>query len=186
MKKERQKGMKGRKILIGVTGCIAAYKACELVSRLRQGGAEIRVVMTVKAREFVAPLSFRVLSGGPVFTDMFEAPRAFDPAHVSLAEWADIVVLAPATANSIGKIACGLADDLLSCVVMATKAPVLFAPAMNVNMYENRIVQENIRKLKAFGYSFVGPEEGHLACGYEGAGRLAATEAIISSIAELM
>ena len=117
---------------------------------------------------------------------MFEAPSGYDPTHVSLADWAEVVVLAPATANTIGKIACGIADDLLSCIVMATKAPVLVAPSMNVNMYKNGIVQENIEKLKGRGYSFVGPEEGYLACGYEGIGRLAATEEIVESIARLI
>ncbi len=185
MKKASAK-VKKKRIIIGVTGCIAAYKVCELVSRLRQAGAEIRVIMTKEAREFVGPLSFRVLSGAPVFAEMFEVPREFNPAHIGLADWANLVAIVPSTANVIGKVASGIADDLLTCVVMATKAPVLLAPAMNANMYKNRIVQENIEKLKKLGYDFVGPGEGYLACGYEGIGRLATTEEIIKSIERLI
>lgn len=186
MKKARGGVLKGRKIIIGVTGCIAAYKACDLVSTLTQAGAVVRAVMTGEAREFVAPLSFRVLSKQPVFTEMFDTAREFDPAHVSLADWAELVVIAPATANIIGKIACGIADDLLSCVVMATTAPVLIAPAMNINMWENRVLQGNVRKLKKLGYRFVGPGEGYLACGYEGIGRLTSTEEIIREMKRIL
>jgi phosphopantothenoylcysteine decarboxylase/phosphopantothenate--cysteine ligase len=186
MKKARGSRLGGRKILVGVTGCIAAYKACELVSRLVQAGASVRTVMTREAREFVTPLSFRVLSGSPVFTEMFEAPREFDPVHVSLADWAELIVIAPATANIIGKIACGIADDLLSCTVMATKEPVLIAPAMNTGMWENGVVQANVRKLKDLGYRFIGPERGYLACGDEGIGRLTATDDIIREIERLI
>lgn len=186
MKKKTSSPLAGKKILLGVTGCIAAYKACDLTSRLTQDGADVRVVMTREACEFVAPLTFRSLSRGPVFTEMFEAPREFDPVHVSLAEWADMLVIAPATANVIGKIACGIADDLLTCVAMATKAPVLIAPAMNAAMYENRIVRENIKKLKKMGYRFVGPEKGYLACGCEGIGRLASVEEIVRAIGGLV
>lgn len=186
MKKKTASPLAGKKILLGVTGCIAAYKACDLTSRLTQLGALVRVVMTREAREFVAPLTFRSLSRGPVFTEMFEAPREFDPVHVSLAEWAEILVIAPATANVIGKIACGIADDLLTCVAMATKAPVLMAPAMNAAMYENGIVQENVAKLKKMGHRFVGPVEGYLACGCEGMGRMAPVEEIVKAIEGLV
>jgi phosphopantothenoylcysteine decarboxylase/phosphopantothenate--cysteine ligase len=179
MKNEAGSTFKGVNIVLGVTGCIAAYKACELVSRFTQAGAVVRVIMTVAAGEFVKPLSFRTLSGQPVFTGMFTSPGEYDPAHVSLADWARIVVIAPATANIIGKIAHGIADDLLSCTVMATKAPVLIAPAMNVHMWENAVVQENISKLRQYGYRFVDPEDGYLACGYRGKGRLASSGRII-------
>lgn len=176
----------GKKILVGVAGGIAAYKACELVSRLSQAGAEVRVVMTRAAQEFVTPLSFRALARGPVFTGMFESPREFDPVHVSLAEWADAVVVAPATANVIGKIACGIADDLLTCTVMATKAPVVVAPAMNEAMWRSPAVRENVAVLKRRGLRLVGPGEGHLACGAEGAGRLADTAEILETLERLV
>jgi phosphopantothenoylcysteine decarboxylase/phosphopantothenate--cysteine ligase len=186
MKKKMHSPLDGKRILLGVTGGIAAYKACDLTSRLTQNGAEVRVVMTGEACEFVTPLTFRNLSRGPVFTEMFESPREFDPAHVSLAEWAKVLVIAPATANVIGKIACGIADDLLTCLTMATKAPILIAPAMNAAMYENGIVQENIKKLKKMGCRFVGPGKGYLACGWEGIGRLAPVEEIVKAIGELI
>jgi phosphopantothenoylcysteine decarboxylase/phosphopantothenate--cysteine ligase len=185
MKSKAPSSFEGKRILLGVTGGIAAYKACDLTSRLTQKGATVRVVMTREACEFVTPLTFRSLSRGPVFTEMFETPREFDPAHVSLAEWAEVLVIAPATANVIGKIACGIADDLLTCSVMATKAPILIAPAMNAAMYENGIVQENIEKLKKMGCRFVGPGKGYLACGYEGIGRLAPVEEILKEIERL-
>lgn len=186
MKKSNRSHFSDKKILIGVTGCIAAYKACDLVSKLTQAGAEVRVVMTRSACEFVTPLTFQSLSRQPVFTEMFSAPKEFDPVHVSLAEWADLLVIAPATANIIGKIAGGIADDLLSCIVIATKAPVLLAPAMNTVMWENRIVRENVKKLKAQGYHFTGPGSGYLACGCEGIGRLTKTEEIMSAAEGLL
>ena len=182
----RATALKGRKILVGVTGGIAAYKACELVSRLSQAGAEVRVVMTRAAQEFVTPLSFRALARGPVFTEMFEAPPEFDPVHVSLAEWADAVVVAPATANVIGKVACGIADDLLTCTVMATKAPVLIAPAMQSAMWRSPAVRANVAALKRRGFRIVGPDEGYLACGVEGVGRLTDTAQILESLERLV
>lgn len=182
----RPSALKGRKILVGVTGGIAAYKACELVSRLVQAGAEVRVVMTRAAREFVAPLSFRTLARGPVFGEMFDAPAEFDPVHVSLAEWPDAVVVAPATANVIGKIACGIADDLLTCSVMASRAPVLIAPAMNKAMWGSAAVRANVALLKRRGFRVVGPDEGYLACGDEGVGRLTETAEIIRALERLV
>jgi phosphopantothenoylcysteine decarboxylase/phosphopantothenate--cysteine ligase len=176
----------GRTIIFGVTGGIAAYKAAGIVSRLKALGADVHVIMTRNATKFITPLTFRVLSGNPVAIDMFDPSHPHGTEHISLADMADIVVVAPATANIIGKVANGIADDLLSTVIMATRAPVLFAPAMNVHMYENPIVQGNIEKLKGYGYSFVGPEEGPLACGYEGRGRLAREEEIIKAIAEIL
>lgn len=186
MKKSRAGKMEGKKILVGVTGCIAAYKACELVSRLTQAGAEVRVIMTRAAGEFITPLTFTTLSRQQVFTAMFPAPREFDPVHVNLAAWADLMVIAPATANIIGKIACGIADDLLSCTVMATRAPVLIAPAMHTAMWENRIVRDNVKKLKSRGYHFAGPDTGYLACGCEGVGRLTAPEEMLHVIEGLI
>ncbi|MDD5557681.1 MAG: flavoprotein [bacterium] len=185
MKRQRAGRLEGRRIILGVTGCIAAYKACDLASRLVRAGAAVRTVMTGAAREFVAPLTFRVLTGEPVFTDMFETPREFDPAHVRLADWAEAVVIAPATANSIGKIAAGLADDLLSCTVMATEAPVLIAPAMNARMWANAAVRANVRRLEMLGYRLVGPDRGYLACGWEGIGRLSAVEEIMEAVEAL-
>ena len=172
----------GSTIILGVTGSIAAYKAADLVSKLKQRGGEVFTVVTRAAREFIAPLTFETLSGNPVYADLFEEHRQFSPVHISLAEKADLLVIAPATANFIGKMAVGLADDLLSSVVMATRAPLIIAPAMNTGMYENQIVQANIRKLADIGVTFVGPESGYLACGYEGWGRMASTDTIIREI----
>jgi phosphopantothenoylcysteine decarboxylase / phosphopantothenate---cysteine ligase len=176
----------GYTIILGVTGSIAAYKSADLVSKLKQREGDVFTVMTRSAREFIAPLTFETLSGNPVYTDLFEEQRQFSPVHISLAERADLLVIAPATANFIGKLAVGLADDLLSSVVMATRAPLIIAPAMNTGMYENRIVQENIKKLVDMGVTFIGPESGYLACGYEGRGRMASTDTIIHEIEEVL
>lgn len=180
------KNLKGKTVVVGVTGSIAAYKAADLVSRLRKAGSDVIVVMTDDARRFVGPVTLRTLSGNAVVTDLFADVQQREPLHVSLADRADIVAVAPATANVIGKVACGIADDALTCLVIAARKPVLFAPAMNVNMFENRIVQENISKLKKMGYHFIGPEEGYLACGYEGKGRLASIDKIIATIRKLL
>lgn len=176
----------GSTIILGVTGSIAAYKSADLVSKLKQRGGEVFAIMTVAAREFIAPLTFETLSGNPVYMDLFEKQRQYSPVHISLAERADLLVIAPATANFIGKMAVGLADDLLSSVVMATRAPLLIAPAMNIGMYENPIVQSNIKKLGDQGVTFIGPESGYLACGYEGRGRMASTDKIISEMEEIL
>jgi phosphopantothenoylcysteine decarboxylase / phosphopantothenate---cysteine ligase len=176
----------GYTIILGVTGSIAAYKSADLVSKLKQRGGEVFAVMTVAAREFIAPLTFETLSGNPVYADLFEEQRQYSPVHISLAERADLMVIAPATANFLGKMAAGLADDLLSSVVMATRAPLIVAPAMNTGMYENRIVQENIKKLADMGVTFVGPESGYLACGYEGKGRMAAPDTIIREMEKVL
>lgn len=164
--------IKGKNIVVCVTGGIAAFKAVSVVSALVKKGASVDVVMTAHAQEFVTPLSFRSITKAPVITDMFDEPRNMEIAHISLAQKADAFVICPATANIIGKIACGIADDMVSTTVMATKAPVIIVPAMNTNMYENPIVRENIEKLKARGYIFMEPENGVLACGSVGAGRL--------------
>ena len=164
--------LKGKEIVLGVTGGIAAYKAVELLRLLTKAGANVRVVMTANAMEFIAPLTFQTLSMNPVHTDMFNLISEREISHISLADRADILVIAPATASVIGKIAAGIADDLLSTTVMATRAPVLLAPAMNVNMYQNPLYQENVEKLRRHGFLFVEPVKGMLACGWEGEGKL--------------
>lgn len=162
-----------RKIVLGVTGSIAAYKACELVRLFVKGGDDVHVVMTDHARAFVTPLTFRTLSRNPVQNAMFEEPLTWKPGHIGLAESADLVVVAPATANILAKMAHGLADDLLSSVALATRAPLLVAPAMNAGMWENAATQENMARLRARGVRVVQPGEGDLACGTAGVGRMA-------------
>ncbi|MBI3300723.1 MAG: bifunctional phosphopantothenoylcysteine decarboxylase/phosphopantothenate--cysteine ligase CoaBC [Deltaproteobacteria bacterium] len=167
------------KIVLGVTGGIAAYKAAEIVRLLVKDGADVWVIMTRNAQEFITPLTLQTLSGNPVSTDTFSLTQESEIGHIRLADTADLVLVAPATANVVAKLAHGLADDLLTTVILATTAPVLIAPAMNVHMYANPIVQENLRKLASLGYGFVEPAEGFLACGYEGKGRLADPEDIV-------
>ncbi len=178
--------LKGKKIVLGVTGGIAAYKAAELVRELVRSGAEVFVIMTRGAQEFITPLTLQTLSGNKVATELFSLVEESEIGHISLADRADILIIVPATANIIGKIAGGIADDMLSTVVMATQAPVLLAPAMNVHMWENSITQENIQKLRARGYHFIDPEAGELACGYEGKGRLAELPAIVEEVQTLL
>lgn len=171
--------LKGKEIVLGVTGGIAVYKAVELLRLLVKAGAHVHVVMTKAATEFVTPLTFQTLSGNPVHLELFNLISEEKIGHISLADRADLFIIAPATANCIGKIAHGIADDLLTTAVMATRAPVLVAPAMNVNMYRNAIYRENEARLKAHGYLFVAPACGMLACGYEGEGKLQAPEVIL-------
>jgi len=178
--------LKDAKILLGVTGGIAAYKSAQLVRSLIRREAQVRVVMTRSAQEFVQPLTFEVLSQNPVYTELFPATREYNVLHLSLAQWADLVLIAPATANIIGKIAGGIADDLLSTVVMACPAPRLLAPAMETHMLENPIVAGNIDKLRSLGYRFVEPGEGFLASGAMGRGRMAEPEAIVRSVEEML
>lgn len=173
-------------IVIGVTGGIAAYKALDIISKLKKKDFEIHVIMTKAALEFVTPLSFQTLSQNIVSFDMFSEPKAWEIQHISLAKKADLMLIVPATANIIGKVANGIADDLLSTTIMATKAPVVFAPAMNTNMYNNPIVQDNMGKLIKFGYKFIYPESGRLACGDEGEGKLANTELISEFVQSMM
>jgi len=169
-------------VVIGVTGGIAVYKALDVISRLKKENVDVHVIMTKSAIEFVNPISFQSLSQNMVIHDMFEEPKAWEIQHVYLAKKADLFVVVPATANIIGKIANGIADDMLTTTIMATKAPVIFAPAMNVNMYNNQIVQGNIQRLKEFGYGFISPVSGRLACGDVGEGKLAQTEDIFEII----
>lgn len=172
----------GKKILLCVSGGIAVYKACILTSKLTQAGAIVKVVMTEGATKFVTPLTFQSLSRQPVYVDVFEEQDAEKITHIDIADWADLVIVAPATANIIGKAANGIADDLVSTMLLATTAPIFIAPAMNVHMYEHQAVKENINKLKSYNYQFLEPEEGYLACGYVGKGRLIEPEEIIKAI----
>ena len=174
--------LKGKEILLGISGGIAAYKTVLLLRKLTKEGANVNVIMTEHAKEFVGPLTFQTLSGNPVTSDLFTLFKSSEIGHVALADKADLLVIAPATANIIGKIAHGIGDDFLSTMVMATRVPVLFAPSMNVNMYHSPVVQDNIKKLKDFGYYFIDPVEGELACKVEGKGKLADVEDILEEI----
>ena len=167
-------------IIVGVTGGIAAYKAAELVSLLGKQGHDVRCIMTEAAQQFITPLTLQTLSGNPVYTNMFQLQQnpEWKVEHIGLAHWADCVLIVPATADFLGKVANGLADDLLSTCVMATEAPVYFAPAMNDKMYQNPFVQRNIQILRESGYGFVDPVEGNLACGTSGKGKMASVEQI--------
>src|SRR5665647_2532885 len=175
----------GKNITVGVTGGIAVFKTAQLVSSLKTGGAGLQVIMTRSAQEFVRPLTFQVLSGNAVRTDLFEAASGVVQ-HIELAAWPDLIVIAPATANILGKASAGIGDDLLSTVIMAASCPVLFCPAMNVNMYNNAVVQRNIATLQDLGCKFVEPGTGRLACGAEGQGRLADLDQIIEKIEDLL
>ena len=170
-------------VLVGVTGGIAAYKAAEIVRSLVKEGLDVHVVMTRNAQEFITPLTLQVLSGNPVWTETFRLTQEQEIGHISLVDRSSLFLIAPATANVLGKVAAGVADDLLTTMVCAaTRIPVIFAPSMNVNMYQNPITQENIERLKRFGYLFIEPEEGELACGYQGVGRLADPGDIVEQV----
>ena len=180
------KGGRQQTVVVGVTGGIACYKAVELVRLMVKGGFRVQVIMSRGAMEFVTPLTFQTLSGNPVATETFNLTQESQIGHINLADSADLFVIAPATANVIGKIANGIADDLLTTILLATQAPVLVAPAMNIHMYENPFLQENLRKLRRVGYHVMEPAEGFLACGYEGKGRLPDTENILEEIHRLL
>ena len=173
------------RILLGVTGSIAAYKACELIRLFVKNGDEVTVVMTKAATEFVTPLTFQTLSRNPVFVDQFAPPVSWKPEHISLAEAADLVVVAPATANMIAKMRYGLADDLLSATLLATRAPIVVAPAMNTGMWESPVTQENIAALKVRGVTVIEPGDGELACGVKGKGRMMEPDKIFDIISAL-
>ncbi|MFH1753745.1 MAG: flavoprotein [Candidatus Omnitrophota bacterium] len=179
-------GPKRREILLGVTGSIAAYKACDITNRLKELGYNVTVIMTDEAQHFIRPLTLQNLSGNKVVTEMFSLPDNYDPLHTSLAQKADLILVAPASANLIGKVASGICDDILSCTIMAADAPVLIAPAMNDKMYKHKAVEANIKKLKGWGYSFVGPKAGRLACGYSAIGHIADTESILREAKRLI
>lgn len=172
-------------ILIGVSGGISAYKACEVVRALRKKDYPVQVVMTDAAARFVAPLTLQTLSGQPVAQDMFSEQYRWDPCHISLADQAAVIAVVPATAHTIAKLALGICDDLLSCVVTASQANVLICPAMNDQMYRHPAVQENIRRLQSFGYTIVSPIEGDLACGRRGLGHVADVAEIVREIERL-
>lgn len=175
-----------KNIVMGVCGGIAAYKAAEIVIELKKHNINVDVIMTESAQKFINPLTFQALSENSVVTDMFESPRTWDIEHISLAQKSDLFLIVPATANIIGKIANGIADDMLTTTVMATKSPVLIAPAMNTNMYENCIVQQNIKNLKKLGYTFIEPISGRLASGDYGIGKLAEVERIVDEAVKIV
>ena len=178
--------LKGKKIILGITGGIAAYKSAELCRRLKKAGAEVQVIMTQSGMKFITPLTMECLSEKEVITEMFPERRMVGTRHISLAKWADLVLVAPATYNLIGKISSGIADDILATVISSTKALIVLAPAMNVNMYENPICQQNIEKLRNLGYKFVEPGVGDLACGDVGKGRMAEPEEIQNEVIKLL
>ena len=179
-------GLDGKRIVLGIGGGIAAYKCCELVRLLVKDGASVRCVPTKAALEFVTPLTLETLSKNPVYSDMFNLIGEREVGHVSLADNADLVLVAPATADLIARVACGICDDLLTTVICATRAPVVFAPSMNVNMWENPITQENVARLAKLSFGFIEPAEGELACGYEGKGRLPDPEEIVKAIQKFL
>ena len=177
--------LQGKNVVLGVTGGIAAYKACEIISGLKKLGANIDVIMTKSATEFITPYTFQSLTGNSVCVDMFETPKYWDMEHISLAQKSDILLVAPATANIIGKVALGIADDMLSTTIMASNKPVVFAPAMNTKMYENPVVQKNMETLIARGYHIIPPKGGMLACGDEGQGKLQDVEIILQELQKI-
>lgn len=178
--------MTGRRLLLGVTGSVAAFKAADLTSRLVQEGAHVTVIMTAAAQRLVAPATFESLSRGPVVTDLWERAQALQPAHISLAEQAEALLVAPATANVLAKLAHGLADDALTCVALAVDCPVIIAPAMNDRMYGHPATQANAALLKERGCVFVGPVEGRLASGKVGRGRLAEIGDILAALSDVL
>ncbi len=176
--------LKGKKILLCVTGGVAVFKAAALTSKLTQAGATVKVMMTESAKKFVTPLTFQTLSRQNVYDDTFDEKDPSGVAHIDLADWPDVILVAPATANMIGKLANGIADDMISTTLLATSAPIFIAPAMNVHMYENPAVRKNMDTLKNYQYHFIEPSEGYLACGYIGKGRLPEPEVIINVLNE--
>jgi phosphopantothenoylcysteine decarboxylase/phosphopantothenate--cysteine ligase len=177
---------KQKNVILGVSASVAIYKSCDIIRRLKDEGCEVTVVMTAEAQELIKPVLFQSLSGNKVYCGLFDSPESWEIEHISLADKADCVLVAPATANIIGKIASGISDDLLTCVICATKAPVLVAPAMNENMYKNKITQGNIEKLRSSGYKFIEPRTGKLACGKMGVGCLAEVEEIIKEVKKIL
>ena len=173
---------RSRQLILGVTGSIGAYKAADFVELCKTSHWQVTVVMTEEAKAFITPLTLQALSGRPVYTDLFHDQTPTGIRHIELADQADAVVIAPATANILGKLAQGIADDLLTCLVLATRAPVVIAPAMNVNMYEHPAVQRNVERLREIGYRIIEPVWGQLACGYEGVGHLAELPVIMQAV----
>ncbi len=178
--------MKPKNVVLGVTGSIAAFKAAEIASLLVKGGCAVDVVMTQEAEHFITPLTMQMTARGKVHRSMFEVQDEWDVEHISLADKADLLLVAPATAQILAKCSAGLADDLLTCVALATRAPILVAPAMNDGMYAHPATQENIARLKKFGYRFIGPDKGRLACGRDATGRMSSPEAIVKAALGLL
>ncbi len=175
-----------KNIILGVSGSIACYKAADLASNLTQSGLNVQVVMTRHATEFVSPLTFQTLSRNPVTTGIFDEKESWHPGHIALADSADLLLIAPATANTLAKLACGIADDALTSIALAVTCPLLIAPAMNGKMWLHAATQENVARLKNRGATFLGPEEGLLACGYEGVGRLWNTSDIAAEALKIL
>ncbi|MBN1688119.1 MAG: hypothetical protein JW893_03380 [Candidatus Omnitrophica bacterium] len=181
-KKQKAKRLHRKTIVLVVTGSIAAYKACDLVKLLREEGARVLCVMTEAAKQFVTPLVLRARSGEPVFHDFFKTDFPYGVIHTSLAEEADLILVAPASANFIARLAAGMADDLATCIILATRKPVALAPAMNDQMYAHPLTRANIERLKGIGYRFVGPVEGPLVCGKEGTGHIEDPASILEQV----
>ncbi len=177
---------KPKEVILGVTGSIAAYKACEIINRLKKRRVEVTAVMTKDAEEFITPLTLQALSANRVVRDLFALPENVNPVHISLAERADLTLIAPATANIIAKLSSGIADDTLTCLCLSTRAPIVICPAMNEKMFKHKITQENIARLKAAGYHFIGPEKGHLVCGERGIGHLADVDQIVAQTLKIL
>jgi len=186
MAKQSSKIFDKKTILLGLSGSIALYRSCDLVRELKSGGANVICVMTKSAQKFVTPVTFQALSGNPVYTDPFSNEEDWAVLHTTLADKADLILICPASANIIARLAAGMADDMVASVVLASKAKVLVAPAMNDNMYANKITQENIQKLKKAGYQFVEPVEGDLVCGRVGMGHIAEQETILESVKSIL
>lgn len=176
--------LQGAKVLVGVTGSIAAYRACDLITELRNEGAEVRVVMTKDAEHFITPLTLQSFSGNEVMAGFFSLPGRVKPVHIELARWANVICVAPASADALAKFSYGLADDLLACTVLATEAKLVVAPAMNEKMYYHPATQENLERLKKRGVRVVDPIKGHLVCVEQGMGHLAENSSIVSAVAD--
>ena len=175
-----------KNIILGITGSIAAYKAADIASQLTRAGCQVTAVMTADAQEFVTPLTIQVLTKNPVVTSLYDEKQSWRPGHIQLADAADLVLIAPATANVLAKLAAGMADDALSAIALATRAPILHAPAMNGKMWSHPATARNVETLRAWGHHFIGPDDGMLACGYEGTGRLWPVEGIVQRALELL
>lgn len=175
-----------RKVLLGVSGGVAAFKAVALTSLLRQSQAQVEVIMTKPATRLIGPTSFQAFTGRQVKTKIFVAQESVTANHIQLAQWAEVFVIAPATANTLAGLSWGFANNLLTCTALAVRCPILVAPAMNTHMWNNPIVQDNVRRLKEFGFHFVGPTQGHLSCGTSGPGRMVEAEEIYSAIVNLL
>ncbi len=180
----KRKKKTNKKIIIGICGSISAWKICDLIRKLKKNNFEVKCIITEAGEKFITSLTLQTISGNKVYKDMFEEIVNYQPQHISLADWADLILVAPATATTIGKLAHGIADNLLVAVIMATKAPVLIAPAMNTNMWLNPVNQKNVNTLKNLGYKFIGPVTGDLICGKKGIGHLVPVDTIFNKILE--